>query len=262
MSVGAKIKELRLKAGLTQKALADSLYVTYQAVSKWENEDTEPSLDTLKQMCKVLNCSIDEFFDNGEKTIEDSCFGYCENCGKKITEETDYNVIENSENSYCLCNECKQSKDRLIKDGQDQENHIHNEKIKQRRLLASIIPPSIFVCFYLISFFFFLNRYRVEGFVFLGIGIVLFCNISTVILHNTFITKLWFDAVEDIKQRFKRLHHYDNVDSKFWLVVIKIIFFIALVPFELIMFILTSIICFVCGTVLYPVALHKNLKGN
>lgn len=67
MGVGPKIKEYRNKAGLTQKDLADKLHVTYQAVSIWENDDVEPSIDTLKEMCGILNCSIEELFDMERK---------------------------------------------------------------------------------------------------------------------------------------------------------------------------------------------------
>lgn len=67
MGVGPKIKEYRIKAGLTQKDLADKLHVTYQAVSRWENDDAEPSIDTLKEMCGILNCSIEELFDMEKK---------------------------------------------------------------------------------------------------------------------------------------------------------------------------------------------------
>ena len=50
MEIGLKIKEYRTKAGLIQKDLADELHVTYQAVSRWENDDVEPSFDMLKDL--------------------------------------------------------------------------------------------------------------------------------------------------------------------------------------------------------------------
>ena len=48
-------------AGLTQKDLADKLFVTYQAVSRWENEDAEPSIDTIKEICGILYQIIQSF---------------------------------------------------------------------------------------------------------------------------------------------------------------------------------------------------------
>ncbi|MEG0529417.1 MAG: helix-turn-helix transcriptional regulator, partial [Bacilli bacterium] len=42
--IGDNIRRLRLKNGFTQKELAEKLFVTGQAVSRWENGDVEPSL--------------------------------------------------------------------------------------------------------------------------------------------------------------------------------------------------------------------------
>lgn len=70
MGVGIKIKELRKKKGLTQNELADKLHVTYQAVSRWENGDTEPSYDTLKQLATIFECTTDELLDLDTKPKE------------------------------------------------------------------------------------------------------------------------------------------------------------------------------------------------
>ena len=57
--VGDNIKSLRMKAGLTQKDLAEKLFVTSQAVSRWENGDVEPSISTLQSLSDIFNVSID-----------------------------------------------------------------------------------------------------------------------------------------------------------------------------------------------------------
>ena len=48
--LGEKIKTLRSKNSLTQKDLAEKLYVTAQAVSRWENNEVEPSITTLPSL--------------------------------------------------------------------------------------------------------------------------------------------------------------------------------------------------------------------
>ena len=45
--LGEKIKALRSENALTQKDLAEKLYVTAQAVSRWENNEVEPSINTI-----------------------------------------------------------------------------------------------------------------------------------------------------------------------------------------------------------------------
>lgn len=67
MGIGNKIKEYRNKANLTQKDLAYKLHVSYQAISKWENDNTEPSIESLKEMAIIFNCSVDELLDVEKK---------------------------------------------------------------------------------------------------------------------------------------------------------------------------------------------------
>lgn len=64
---GKLIKEIRKKNNLTQKALADKLNVTYQAVSKWETGKNMPDKSVLKQISKEFNVSLDNMFDGNYK---------------------------------------------------------------------------------------------------------------------------------------------------------------------------------------------------
>ena len=59
MTLGQKIKKLRTEKGLTQKDLADHVHVTFQTVSKWENDENEPDVSTLRELAKLFNCSLD-----------------------------------------------------------------------------------------------------------------------------------------------------------------------------------------------------------
>ncbi len=58
--VGKKISALRKENKLTQDDLASKLFVTRQNVSKWEVGTTFPSLDTLVELTKIFNVSIEE----------------------------------------------------------------------------------------------------------------------------------------------------------------------------------------------------------
>lgn len=57
-SLGEKIKEARLKNNLSQQALADKLFITPQAVSKWENNRSLPDINTIQTLEKILEVSI------------------------------------------------------------------------------------------------------------------------------------------------------------------------------------------------------------
>ena len=53
MNYGQKIAELRKGKGLTQSELGLKLNITAQAVSKWENNLSEPDIDSIKRMCEI-----------------------------------------------------------------------------------------------------------------------------------------------------------------------------------------------------------------
>lgn len=64
--IGQKITEQRKKLNLTQKELAESLYVTHQAVSKWEKGKSVPSIEIMYDMTQLFNISIDYLLDDTE----------------------------------------------------------------------------------------------------------------------------------------------------------------------------------------------------
>jgi transcriptional regulator with XRE-family HTH domain len=60
MSVGENIRKQREAKGFTQKELADKLFVTPQAISRWEKGSVEPSVETLKSMSVLFGVTIDD----------------------------------------------------------------------------------------------------------------------------------------------------------------------------------------------------------
>ena len=70
------ILELRNKKGLSQEELAEKLYVTRQAVSRWENGETVPNTETLKLLSNFFDVSINTLKEpNGDFNEE-----YCKWC--------------------------------------------------------------------------------------------------------------------------------------------------------------------------------------
>ena len=67
MTLGQKLKKLRGEKELTQKDLADKLHVTFQTVSKWENDENEPDITTLKELAKLYSCSVDYLLSEEEQ---------------------------------------------------------------------------------------------------------------------------------------------------------------------------------------------------
>lgn len=71
------IFELRTKNGLSQDELAQKVFVTRQAVSRWENGDTVPNTETLKLLSKFFNVSINTLLGSPDKLI-------CQCCGMPL----------------------------------------------------------------------------------------------------------------------------------------------------------------------------------
>ena len=71
------IFELRTKKGLSQDELAEKLYVTRQAVSRWENGETIPNTETLKLLSKFFDVSINTLLGTPRKLI-------CQCCGMPL----------------------------------------------------------------------------------------------------------------------------------------------------------------------------------
>lgn len=60
MKFSDKLKILRAEHNLTQDELADKIYVTRTAISKWETDNGYPSIESLKQIAKLFNTTVDE----------------------------------------------------------------------------------------------------------------------------------------------------------------------------------------------------------
>lgn len=63
MSIGKKIKQLRQERGITQETLADHLNLSFQAISKWENDNASPDISLLPQLSIYFGITIDDLFE-------------------------------------------------------------------------------------------------------------------------------------------------------------------------------------------------------
>ena len=68
---------LRTKNGLSQDELAEKVFVTRQAVSRWENGETVPNTETLKLLSKLYNVSINTLLGSPHQLV-------CQCCGMPL----------------------------------------------------------------------------------------------------------------------------------------------------------------------------------
>ena len=66
MELSEKLQELRKQKGLTQEELAEILFVSRTAVSKWESGRGIPNIESLKAISKYFSVSIDELLSGDE----------------------------------------------------------------------------------------------------------------------------------------------------------------------------------------------------
>lgn len=67
------LRELRAKSGLSQDELAERVFVTRQAVSRWENGETTPNTETLKLLSRLFNVSINTLLGSPHPLICQCC---------------------------------------------------------------------------------------------------------------------------------------------------------------------------------------------
>ena len=80
MSTKDVIYELRTKNGMSQDELAEKVFVTRQAVSRWETGETVPNTETLKLLSKLFGVSINTLLGSPQKLI-------CQCCGMPLEDE-------------------------------------------------------------------------------------------------------------------------------------------------------------------------------
>lgn len=89
------IHELRTKLGLSQEELADKVFVTRQAVSRWENGETVPNTETLKLLSNLFDVSINTILGSPRKLI-------CQCCGMPLDDTSISREVDGTFNEeYC-----------------------------------------------------------------------------------------------------------------------------------------------------------------
>lgn len=81
MEIKDILRSLREKKGLTQDQLAERVMVTRQAVSRWENGETQPGTDTLKLLSGEFDVSINTLLGSPRQLV-------CQCCGMPLNEDS------------------------------------------------------------------------------------------------------------------------------------------------------------------------------
>ena len=106
IKIGQFISKCRKEQGLTQQALADQLFISEKAVSKWETGKCLPSTDILKKLSLIFNISIDELLSgekNNSKNREEIIYNTLEIAEKRKKRMLQGSMLLSIAIAFCLC---------------------------------------------------------------------------------------------------------------------------------------------------------------
>lgn len=293
MGIGAKIKEYRTNAGLTQKDLADKLFVTYQAVSRWENEEAEPSIDTIKEICGILGCSTDDLFgidkkpENEEPKEEEPVkvvekvivqepkvvLGICEKCSKPIYEANDLKKHEEKyrvqsgrssflkEKTVVLCASCDEKRIKEEKAAEARRRQAKLNEDKKRRIHSFVWPgiaAAICIAFAIASF---TKGNSSNGVFWIATAVLGFVWLGTMILDNTFITELWIEVASWGFVKMPGVIFSFSFDGLIFLIVVKVFLFLLGIGLAILSVLFATVLAMALSIFVYPFALSKNIRG-
>lgn len=152
MQYGEKITELRKSHGMTQADLGKKLNVTFQAVSKWERDESIPDFETLSKIARLFGVPITYFEDEQPQAAEEEALqpapvvdnrpvmlGVCKQCGRVVNEGD-----EAQTQPVLICKDCQARMDEEKREAEKaareaREKHKRDEELFQRAQKAGYI---------------------------------------------------------------------------------------------------------------------------
>ena len=109
MAMSDTITQIRTEKGLTQEQMARDLFVTRQAISRWETGETSPSIDMVKLICVTYSIPLERFFGMPAEY-------YCQCCSMPMPDEALHGTEADGSPSEHYCKWCYQEGDFTAKD--------------------------------------------------------------------------------------------------------------------------------------------------
>lgn len=259
--IGENIKKYRLKNGLTQKDLADKLYVTSQAISRWEKEDVEPSISTITQMAKIFNISVDELVGNKvknekveEKKIDQKqVLAVCETCKQPIYDSSELIIKKTGRNHivHYLCKTC------VEKEKEQKRQETINKSLKNRKKSFVIGGILLAICLFIAI----LSIVKQDPTLCESILVLvmIFTLVSCCLFNNNFVGDLFLKICSFGFVKMPGVIFSFSLDGFIFLIVAKVVLAIISVLIALFMTFIAFIIAGILSIFVYPFALKKNI---
>lgn len=267
--IGQNIRKLRTEKQMTQKALADQLFVTAQAVSRWENGEVEPSLSTVAEIARIFHVSTDEILGISEmqpnektepetivrteyvyKEVPPPVLGVCETCNTPI-----YNAQELiRENDHIICRSCRDKREKRLL-AQNRQTGIRHRKQSIGWGIAAAI--AVLILGFVVS-----SKSGHWGLIgaFVGGAVVAFTLVSCCILDNNFIGEMVITIFSWGFVKFPGIIFSLDLDGIIWLLTVKLLFWILGILLACATGALAVALGGVMSLFVYPYAIRKNIS--
>lgn len=282
MELGEKISGLRKRNGMTQAELGEKLGVTYQAVSKWERNESLPDFDMMSKLAKLYGVSIAYFEDGAtadkyevlesatvknEAATEsipfgENVLGVCVACGKIVKKGDE---VEGA--SKLICKKCEAERLKSIKDREEAIERREAEKddalrgrFRRRAIIAAVVAGIIALAFLIVSFVF---QSNITASLDISVGVHTVMVIVGFIMLFSWIFQLFFDGV--VREvtcwgfaaiKLPGIIFSADLDGLIFLVVMKILLFILSGIISFVLIFATSFLAMLVGLVTFvPVVL-------
>jgi transcriptional regulator with XRE-family HTH domain len=278
MTLGEKIKSYRLSKKLTQKELADKVSVTAQAVSRWEQDIVEPSIDTLKRMAVIFNITLDVLLSNAfvpsvqeekqpiiiqqfsqEKTDTRRTIGVCEKCNSPIIEGQAIHRHQSglrNKHTLILCENCNQVRNNNIV----KENR---QRTKKNRFWGFFWGLLFSTPVLLIAISGFINATITQEafFTSLLLAYVLFSFFFTFTMKNNFIHDFFWEVTSWGFVRMPGIIFSFDIDGLLFLITAKIILFFIGIGLSIVAGGFALVLCLLLAGLVLPVSLFNSFNN-
>lgn len=286
--IGNQIKKFRTEQGMTQQNLADQLFVTAQAVSRWENGEVEPSLSTITKMAQIFHVTTDEMLgvdakepkasaeteqaaevfaetelkeEKEEKSVSEqpqkTSLGNCEKCKRPIYKNEELVIKHvsygrNSSTQHVYCIQCEEK----AKAERAQHTAIAAASRRKKSYILGGLGAAVVLAI-LIA----VGVFKTPSLIAVGIlaPICTYTLISCLLLENNFIG----DMIAGIASRSVQMPGVIfslNLDGIIWLLTVKLGLFLLSVLISVALFLLAIGLGLVVSAFVYPFALSKSIR--
>ena len=273
--IGANIKKLRLEHGMTQKNLADKLFVSAQAVSRWENNEVEPSLGTITEMAKIFGVptdvilGVDSTASKSEpqvivekeyvyKEAPKQVLALCQQCNAPLYSSNDIVRVDFGAKVICKkCNEANQALEAKKKKEEKEKRIAAGERRRVNSFVWGGIAAGVWAFLGIVGGSLATFPTAIAT---IWISAMLFCYISCLILKNNFLGDMSLEIISWGFVKMPMVIFEFDLDGCLAAIGLKILLWVLEIGFA----ILAALFAFLLGMLLsvfvYPFAIVKNKR--